>query len=326
MSAIIALSSIFFILIIVSLSLILIIKHSNLCIKYNRLNKYLYKYLNVITSARYGNLKSKCDDGIDALTIQLSKNTNALLESVFDRDVMINEYIEKEKQSQNIKQDFISSLAHDLKVPIIAQDNTYDLFLNGNFGELNDIQKSAIKNLKISNNDLKNLIVDLLDVQKLDRQELELNIQNTNLNQLIKEVIEQNKSILTIQNKQIIFNSTSEIFYPLDSFLIKRVLNNLISNAIFYGKNSKNITITLSKNPNEIILSVSDEGDGIKEEDINNIFTKYYTASKKYSNIGVGLGLYIANKIVSAHFGKIEAKNNKDKGACFAIVLPYKNW
>ena len=63
---------------------------------------------------------------------------------------MINEYIEKEKESQNLKQDFISSLAHDLKVPIIAQDNTYDLFLNGNFGEINEIQKNAINYLKNS--------------------------------------------------------------------------------------------------------------------------------------------------------------------------------
>ena len=75
-----------------------------------------------------------------------------------------------------------------------------------------------------------------------------------------------------------------------------------------------------------IAISILDEGDGIKEEDINNIFTKYYTSAKKYSNIGVGLGLYIANKIILAHNGKIIAKNNKDKGACFSIVLPYKNW
>ena len=166
MNILVVILSLFFILIIVSLALILIIKHSNLCIRYNRLSRYLYNYLNVITSARYGNLKSKCEDGVDALTIQLSRNTNALLESVFDRDMMIGEYIEKEKQTQNIKQDFTSSLAHDLKVPIIAQDNTYDLFLNGSFGELSEVQKSAIKNLKISNNDLKNLVSDLLDIYK----------------------------------------------------------------------------------------------------------------------------------------------------------------
>ena len=314
-----------FIICTILIVLVVILKYSNLYFKHKRLSKYLYNYLNVITSARYGNLNSKCEDGVDALTIQLSRNTNALLESVFDRDMMISEYIEKEKQTQNIKQDFISSLAHDLKVPIIAQDNTYDLFLNNSFGELTDIQKSAIKNLKISNNDLKNLIADLLDAHKLDKQQLTLNIENININKLINEAINQNKSILTIKEKEIIFYYGEEIEYPLDSFLIKRVLNNLISNAIFYGKNSKNITIELAKTQYEIIISVIDEGDGIKEEDINNIFTKYYTSAKKYSNIGVGLGLYIANKIVLAHNGKIEAKNNPDKGACFSIVLPLTN-
>lgn len=317
--------SLFFIFIILVLTLVLILKYIKQCVKYNRLYKYLYNYVNVVTSARYGNLNSKCEDGVDALTIQLSRNTNALLESIKDRDMMIGEYIEKEKQSNNIKQDFISSFAHDLKVPIIAQDNTYDLFLNGNFGEMNEVQTSAIKNLKISNNDLKNLVADLLDVHKLDRQELELNIENVNLNNLIAEIIEQNKSILTIQNKEIHFIQKQNIDYELDSFLIKRVLNNLISNAIFYGKNSKNITIILDKNFQNTVISVLDEGDGIKEENINSIFTKYYTSAKKYSNIGVGLGLYIANKIALAHNGRVEAKNNEHKGACFSIVLPNKN-
>ena len=317
--------SVIFLLAIVILAFILILKYSKLCVKYNRLYRYLYNYVNTITSARYGNLNTKCEDGVDALTIQLSRNTNALIESIKDRDMMIGEYLAKEKQTQNIKQDFISSLAHDLKVPIIAQDNTYDLFLNGNFGELSDTQKSAIKNLKISNNDLKNLIADLLDAHKLDRQELKPNIENTDLNNLIYEVIKQNQTILTIQNKEITFIQKQNITYPLDSFLIKRVLNNLISNAIFYGKNSKNITIILDKDAQNTIISVSDEGDGIKEEDINNIFAKYYTSAKKYSNIGVGLGLYIANKIILCHNGRIQAKNNKDKGACFSIVLPNKN-
>ena len=304
----------------------LIIKHVNLLVKYNRLFKYFYNYLNIITSARYGNLNSKVDDGVDALTIQLSKNTNALLESIRDRDMMINEHIEKEKQSQNIKQDFISSLAHDLKVPIVAQDNTYDLFLNGSFGALSDSQVAAIKNLKISNNDLKNLILDLLDAQKLDNQEFDLNLENININELIKEVINQNRSILTIRNKIIHFNFNQDnVYCMVDKFLIKRVLNNLISNAMFYGKNTQNIYIELNKTKERVEISIIDEGSGINEENINKIFKKYYTSAKKYSNIGVGLGLYIANKIVRSHKGEIYAKNNENKGACFTIALLLKN-
>ena len=85
--------------------------------------------------------------------------------------------------------------------------------------------------------------------------------------------------------------------------------------AIFYSKNSKNITIELKKSKNNVKISVIDEGEGIKEKDIKNIFAKYYTSAKKYSNIGAGLGLYISNKIVNIHNGKIEAKNNPDKAS-----------
>ncbi len=304
-------------------ALVLVVKYAKLYIKYNRLFKYLHNYLNLIITLRYGNLNIACDDGIDAITLQLSKYTNALIESIKDRDTMINEYIEKEKENQNLKQDFISSLTHDLKVPIIAQDNTYDLLLSGSFGALTKTQENAVKNLKISNNDLKNLIINLLDVQKLDIKNMELNIESINISELINEVIEQNKSILTIQNKEIFFNSNCEnVVLNIDKFLFKRALNNLISNAVFYGKNSRNIYISLNKNINSVEIIVSDEGDGIKEDIINDIFKKYYTSAKKYSNIGIGLGLYNVNKIVNIHNGKITAKNNKTKGASFIITLP----
>ena len=322
LSKIILVSSFLFLLIILFLTIILITKYTKLLIKYTNLKKYICNYLNLITSARYGNLNSKCEKGTTELTKQLSKNTNALFESVFDRDKMIKEYIEKEKQSQSLKQDFISTLAHDLKVPIIAQDNTYDLFLNGNFGEITQTQKHAIENLKISNNDLKNLVIDLLDAHKIDNQELKPNFELTNLNLLIQETINQNSSILKIQNKNLTFIQNETIELKLDPYLIKRALNNLISNAIYYSKNEKNIQIILSKKKNFVEISVKDEGRGIKENEINEIFKKYYTSQKKYSNIGIGLGLYIVKRIVQAHQGQIKAKNNKDKGACFTIILP----
>ncbi len=317
---------IFFEIILIFFVLFCLIKYLRYRLKYNKINKFLYNYLSKITSARYGNLNIKIGKGVNSLTRQLSNNTNALFESIIDRDKMISEYIEKEHQHQNIQKDFITSLAHDLKVPIIAQDNTYDLFLNNSFGEISANQKQVIKNLKISNNDLKNLVINLLDIQKLDIEDFVLEKENLDLIQFIKSVIEQNQSILTIKNKKIefIYNDNS-IFYNFDKMLFKRLLNNLIANAIYYGKNSSLITIKLNKTAKNIEISVIDEGDGIKEEDINKIFKKYYSNSKKYSNLGIGLGLYIANKIVLAHDGKISAKNNTPKGAIFKISLPLQS-
>lgn len=301
--------------------LLILFKHIRLIKKHKKLLKFLYKYLNSITSARYGNLNLKIDEGFDSLTLLLSKDTNALLESILDRDIMIKEYVEREKESQKIKQDFTSCLAHDLKVPIIAQNNTYDLFLNENFGKLQKNQKNAIENLKISNNDLNNMVLNLLDAYKLENNNYELLKEKVELNKLINEIIKQNESILKIQNKEIVFNSNQkEITYNLDKFLFKRALNNLISNAICHSKRSRKIKIELIKSENNIKISVIDRGDGINEEDIKNIFEKYYT--KKFSNLGVGLGLYIVSKITTAHNGTITASNNKDKGANFTITLP----
>ncbi len=311
------------IIILFAILLATFVKYIKIKSKYNDLYKFLSGYLNIITSARYGNLNLKCEEGTEDMTSQLSKNTNALLESIYDRDAMIKEYIEREKESQNLKQDFISSLAHDLKVPIIAQDNTYDLFLKDRFGELSDIQRKAIENLKISNNDLKNLIMDLLDAQKMETNEIVLQKAECNLVEFINEIIEQTKSILLIQNKKINFiTNEAEIICSIDKLMMKRVLNNLISNAVFYGKFTPYIDIELKKNDNNVEISITDYGDGIKEKDMENIFSKYYSSAKKYSKIGIGLGLYIANKITTAHGGKLSVKNIKDKGACFTISIP----
>lgn len=308
--------------IIIVTALILVVKYAKLVLKYNKLYKYMKNHLNIITSARYGNFNNKFENGFDEITKQLDLNINALLESVIDRDKMIQEYIEKEKQSQNIKSDFISCLTHDLKVPIIAQDNTYDLFLNGNFGEITKLQKNVIKNLKNSNIDLKNLVINLLDAQKLDSGQINLNFENVNIVEFIKTIIAQNEAILALKEKEIIFSyNQNDIFLKIDTLALKRVLNNLISNALYYSKNSKQIYIDLFKDDKEVKITVKDKGLGINEQDINNIFKKYYTCSKKYSNISFGLGLYIANKIITAHKAKLEAKNNNDCGASFIITF-----
>ena len=88
------------------------------------------------------------------------------------------------------------------------------------------------------------------------------------------------------------------------------------------GQNFETGLLPLYRAHSFLFVQYKDEGKGINEEDINNIFKKYYTVSKKYSNIAFGLGLYIVNKIVTAHKGKIIAKNNPDIGASFIINLP----
>ena len=238
---------------------------------------------------------------------------------------MINEYVEKEKEDANLKEDFIATLTHDLKVPIIAQDNTFDLFLDEKFGPLSDIQKEAINKLKISNMDLKYLVEALLETYKAEHQGVLIKKEkNICINNFTKELIDQLSSIFELHNKKICLETklNDEFCADIDVFLIKRVVNNLILNALSYSINSDRIDVILNANEGDFSISVKDYGIGIEKEEIDKIFNKYYSGKLKLTKSSTGLGLYLSNKIITSLGGKITVKSSKNKGSTFTITLP----
>lgn len=306
-----------------------LIKYINLSVKYKELENYIVKVAHLINSARYGNLYSRIKIEKEPLIVsELSKNINSLLESIIDRDIMINEYVEKEKEETNLKEEFIATLTHDLKVPIIAQDNTIDLFLYGKFGEISDVQKEVMKKLKISNTDLKYLVESLLETYKAENSGLSIKYKNNvPVKKFVLETIDQLSSIFELHNKKIIFKTSVDDIYcaDMDTFLVKRVLNNLILNALSYSLNSDTIEAYLSGNDKDFSISIKDYGAGIEEEEINKIFNKYYTGKLKSMKSSTGLGLYLSNKIITAMKGKITVESEINKGSAFTVTLPLKS-
>lgn len=304
---------------------LLILKYFKLSIKYENLIIYIKKITTLVSSARYGNLCSRIDNDPDKITGELSKNLNNLLESILDRDVMINEYVENEKEETNLKEDFIASLTHDLKVPIIAQDNTFDLLLNEKFGTLTDIQKEALIKLKISNMDLKYLVEALLETYKVEHKGIIINKEKDILiNSFIKDVIAQLSSIFELHNKKIDFKTelNDNFTANIDIFLTKRVINNLILNALSYSTNSDTIDVLLKGTKESFLISIKDYGIGIEKEDIDKIFNKFYSGKSNLRQASTGLGLYLSNKIIKALGGKIEVESILNQGSTFTITLP----
>lgn len=308
---------------------LIIAKYFRLSAKYQDLKSYIKKTGNLVNSARYGNLYSRIDEKEDneSITKELSKNLNNLLESIIDRDIMINEYVENEKEEAILKEDFIASLTHDLKVPIIAQDNTYDLLLDGKFGPLSDIQKEAIIKLKISNMDLKYLVEAILETYKVEHKGIVIKKENGVLiNKFIKETMGQLSSIFKLHNKEIKLTTELNETYTanIDIFLVKRVVNNLILNALSYSTNAEKIEISLKENGENFRISVKDFGPGIEKDEIDKIFNKYYSGKLNLTRSSTGLGLYLSNKIINALNGSIEVESEKGKGSVFTITLPTK--
>lgn len=291
---------------------------------------YLKKLINIVSQVRYGNLKARMHFGKDDITLALSENINSMFESISDRDVMIQEYILKEKEANILKTDFIATLTHDLKVPIIAQDKTCDLLLNNKFGEITEMQKQAIENLKISNLDLKFLVEALLETYKIEQTKIKLDIEY-GVDLLVKmgELIEQIEPVALAHNKKINFypNISKGIKVDVDVFLLKRVVQNLILNALSHSQNSDCVDILLKIDENEggnFQIDIKDYGIGIEKSEIKKIFNKYYSGSSKFMKSGVGLGLYLSNKIVIAHMGKIEVSSKINSGSTFSVILPKK--
>lgn len=304
---------------------IIILKYFKLSIKYENLASYIKKITHLVSSARYGNLYSRIDNDGNKITGELSKNLNNLLESILDRDIMINEYVEKEKEETNLKEDFIASLTHDLKVPIIAQDNTFDLLLAEKFGALSDIQKEAVIKLKISNMDLKYLVEALLETYKVEHRGIIVKKESgIFINKFIKETIEQLSSIFELHNKTINFKTelNDDFKADIDIFLTKRVINNLILNALSYSTNSDKIDIFLTKTNSGFSISIKDYGTGIEKEDIDKIFNKFYSGKSNLKQASTGLGLYLSNKIIKALDGNIEVQSKKNQGSVFTVTLP----
>ena len=204
------------------------------------------------------------------------------------RYVVIIKDITDQKELETVKEDFVATLTHDLKVPIIAETNMIELFLGESFGKISDKQRLALKNMQTSNKELLDLVQIVLETYKIKGGKITLYKENIMLKSFIEEIIEEMTPIAAKTKNKINFISDRDIRVFADRFQLKRVIKNLIQNAISYGEPQSPIDISIGEIPNYVTIKVKDHGVGISKEDINKIFNKYYSAAKKFRKIGTG--------------------------------------
>lgn len=242
------------------------------------------------------------------------------LEDKKERYMVIIKNITDQKDLESLKEDFVATLTHDLKVPIIAETNMIELFLNESFGPINEKQKLALKNMQVSNKELLDLVQIVLETYKIGK--LTLYKENILLKGFIEDIINEMQPIAKKTKNALKFIHQRDILVFADKFQLKRVIKNLIQNAISYGRPKTPIEISIGEIPNYIIIKVKDHGDGISKENIDRIFNKYYSAANKFRKIGTGLGLYLALQIVKAHNGDLTVESAEGEFTEFCIKIP----
>lgn len=325
--------SIFLCLVLVVWIVFLTIKYKKLKNSFRRHKKALRSIARTINSIRYGNIYNVLDSFAVSVLPNFSESMNRMIEAIVDREDMIKEYqkelneqIEAQKEIQKLKEDFVATLTHDLKVPIIAENNMLNFLVDGRFGELNEAQKEAVFHLKNSNKELVELVEILLETYKLNDTQINLTKESVDISRLIESVLAEMEPIAQANHISFEFDTKTTENILLDEFYIKRVLKNLIFNAISFSCGNSSVEISVEKSNTNIFVKIKNYGNIIKTEDLDHIFDKYYSSANKFRKVGTGLGLYLSNKIINAHDGEIFASSDTDENSTtFEIVLPLKS-
>lgn len=238
------------------------------------------------------------------------------------RFVILVKDITNEKELETLKEDFVATLTHDLKVPIVAESNMLDFFLAEKFGTITDKQRVALLNMKTSNQELVDLVQILLETYKIKETGVELDKENIMLIEFLKEIINEMLPIADKSGLKINFKHRRNLKVYADRMQLKRVVKNLIQNALSHSDTSKNIDIKFGEIPGFVTISIIDYGKGISAEDIKMIFNKYYSTAKKFRKLGTGLGLYLSKQIVKSHNGDITVTSEENVSTEFCIKLP----
>ena len=230
--------------------------------------------------------------------------------------------VTEQKKSDKLRDDFIATLTHDLRTPLLAAIQTLTFFLDGALGELDEKQKLLLATMQKSNQDLLGLVNALLEVYKYDAEKLVLTKTNFNIYSLVEQIYRELLSLAKSKNIEFIIDcENKDLEINADRSEIRRVICNLCGNAINYtGENGK-VVVTIKNEDNDLIFSVSDNGSGIPAEDIPNMFQRFSQGTSKKRSTGTGLGLYLSRQIIESHGGKIWLESKLNKGSEFSFIL-----
>jgi len=271
----------------------------------------------------------KAEQFSDAIGFIIFSNNKASVDSSKSLfELLWNERIQQEKlkeydklkEADKMKTEFINVAAHELRSPIQPVLGLSEFLLNqvGNIEQYRDLLNAINRNAKR----LQQLTENILDVSKIESHTLELHKEKVNINEKIRKVINDvNCQIHNSDKLKIVFlEPENSVYVEGDEIRLYQTIANLLTNAIKFTKEGTiSISAGLKHNTNELIISVSDSGEGIHSVIMPRLFTKFATKS----NMGTGLGLFISRNIIEAHGGRIWAENNADrKGATFSFSLP----
>jgi signal transduction histidine kinase len=252
--------------------------------------------------------------------LELSE-ANSQLTEMHQQLEMKNRELEKLDAEKN---KFLGIAAHDIRNPVGGILTSSMILEEELHGKVEPDIMELISMMKMSADFVMNLINELLDVSIMESGNLQAKLIPTDITDLVSKSLASNKVLASMKNIKLNFSSPPALNLMLDRTKMAQVINNLISNAIKYSYDDKNVFIKVEEITDSVLISVQDEGQGIPAEEMERLFKPFPRISVQSTRgeKSTGLGLVIVRKIVEAHNGEVWANSQIGIGTTFYVRLP----
>lgn len=263
---------------------------------------------------------------VNMRTCELQRINQEIEQRIVDRTAELAEAMKNAQAADRLKSAFLATMSHELRTPLNSIIGFTGILLQGLVGPLNEEQKKQMGMVRSSANHLLSLINDVLDISKIEAGELKIDNESFDLLASINKVKEAVGPLSAKKGVILIVNIADDVTDIVgDMRRVEQVLLNLLSNAVKFTDEG-HVKVSAEIYQNNVVISISDTGIGIKREDIDKLFKPFLQIdsglSRKYE--GTGLGLSICKKLVKLMGGEIIVESEYGKGSIFTFTLPLK--
>ena len=224
---------------------------------------------------------------------------------------------EHEKQTRVFLQDMISDVSHQLKTPLAAL-KMYDEIMAQEGMDRETIHAFSQKSLREIRR-VEDVVYTLLKIARLDAGTVRMEKAEENMEMLLKDVTERFETLAAQEAKEIVLSGSSKVSLYCDALWMSEALGNVVKNALDHTGRGGKVVISWERTPLLTNIIVEDNGTGIHQEDIHNIFKRFYRSHISQDTHGIGLGLPLAKSIVEAHQGTISVTSRVGQGSRFVL-------
>jgi PAS domain S-box-containing protein len=273
-------------------------------------------------SCRSVSVKDNSGDNLGTLSIirdisKISQVQEDLLKAKFEAD-----------SSNRLKASFLANISHEIRTPLNSVVGFSNLLLSDDISK--ESREEYIEHINHNSEKLLQIIGDIIDLSRLESSQIEITYEETSLNSIVNEIIEDARQVIKRNEKPIILNVKNEFrdsgdLIFTDRIWLKRVLNHLMDNAVKFTLDGSIELHYLLENEN-IVFKIKDTGIGIKKENLNKIFEEFLQEVDGHHRPfeGLGIGLTLAKEVITRMGGAIFVQSEKGIGSEFSFSLPYR--